>query len=46
MSLFEGSGLPFGPINNMEQVFADEQVNQLIVRIRMLEGPCVTKFGI
>ncbi|XP_068012939.1 succinate--hydroxymethylglutarate CoA-transferase isoform X1 [Melanerpes formicivorus] len=26
LQLFEGSGVPYGPINNMQQVFADPQV--------------------
>ncbi|XP_069140214.1 succinate--hydroxymethylglutarate CoA-transferase-like [Argopecten irradians] len=32
LAVFEGSGLPYGPINNMEQVFSDPQVlhNQMV----------------
>lgn len=26
LRLFEGSGVPYGPINNMQQVFSDPQV--------------------
>lgn len=26
LQLFEGSGVPYGPINNMQQVFSDPQV--------------------
>ena len=26
LDIFEGSGLPYGPINNMQEVFSDPQV--------------------
>ncbi|XP_074431701.1 succinyl-CoA:glutarate CoA-transferase isoform X3 [Larus michahellis] len=35
LQLFEGSGVPYGPINNMQQVFSDPQVlhNELVMEM-------------
>lgn len=51
LHLFEGSGIPYGPINNMKQVFSDPQVlhNKMIVEMShksagsiKLPGPAVS----
>ncbi|XP_033757070.1 succinate--hydroxymethylglutarate CoA-transferase-like [Pecten maximus] len=50
LAVFEGSGLPYGPINNMEKVFSDPQVlhNQMVQTLEhpiagqiQLPGPAV-----
>ncbi|XP_042332806.1 succinate--hydroxymethylglutarate CoA-transferase isoform X3 [Sceloporus undulatus] len=34
LELFEGSGVPYGPINSMKQVFSDPQENEFITSYR------------
>ncbi|XP_053915878.1 succinate--hydroxymethylglutarate CoA-transferase isoform X3 [Cuculus canorus] len=36
LQLFEGSGVPFGPINNMQQVFSDPQIKRS-ARVHLLQ---------
>ncbi|XP_008111073.2 succinate--hydroxymethylglutarate CoA-transferase isoform X2 [Anolis carolinensis] len=45
LELFEGSGVPYGPINSMKQVFADSQVlhNELVME---MNHPTVGKIAV
>ncbi|XP_037983133.1 succinate--hydroxymethylglutarate CoA-transferase isoform X5 [Motacilla alba alba] len=38
LQLFEGSGVPYGPINNMQQVFSDPQDQKGTFQLLLLEG--------
>uniref|UniRef100_A0A8B9DXM8 Succinyl-CoA:glutarate CoA-transferase n=1 Tax=Anser cygnoides TaxID=8845 RepID=A0A8B9DXM8_ANSCY len=35
LQLFEGSGVPYGPINNMQQVFSDPQLFYLVMNVKI-----------
>uniref|UniRef100_A0A8D0E151 Succinyl-CoA:glutarate CoA-transferase n=1 Tax=Salvator merianae TaxID=96440 RepID=A0A8D0E151_SALMN len=45
LQLFEGSGVPYGPINSMQQVFSDPQVlhNELVME---MDHPAVGKIAV